>query len=506
MVYDTLMQAFQMIFDPYSLLLLAGGVALGIIFGAIPGLTATMGVAILIPMTFYLPPAQGIVMLCGIYVGGIYGGSISACLVSIPGTPSGMMTTLDGYPMAQNGEAGKAIGYATVSSFIGGILSAVFLIFCAPILANVALQFGPAEYFAIAVFGLSIISSVSGDSFIKGCISGILGMMVVVVGMDYITSTPRFTFNVVALLAGFTFIPTMIGLFGMREFLMQIGTGRYKFQVEQKVTKIMPSFSEIKKTLGICLRGGLLGTFVGALPGAGGPIASFISYDTARRSSKYPEKFGTGIPDGICASESANNGVTGGALIPMLTLGIPGDGVTAVMLGAFMVHNIQPGPMLFVNSGNLVYAIYIGFILANIFMLIFGLAGARLFAKVLDVPMAMLLPFISVLTFVGAYSIRNNPFDIIIMLGFGILGYFMSEFKLPVMPMVLGVVLGPIAESNLRGALLIAKGNWLIFLKEPISLILLILSVVLGAWPFISKRLLRKKLAEKSADETIINS
>ncbi|MDK2986169.1 MAG: putative tricarboxylic transport rane protein [Clostridia bacterium] len=496
MLVEQILSAVGVIFEPYSLLLLAAGVALGILFGAIPGLTATMGVALLIPLTFVLEPAAGIVMLVGIYCGGIYGGSISAVLVSIPGTPSGMMTTLDGYPMGQRGEAGKAIGYATISSFIGGIISAIILIFAAPYLAKIALQFGPVEYFAIAVFGLSIISSVSGDSFVKGMISGVIGMMVTVVGMDYVTSTPRFTFGTVALLAGFTFIPTMIGLFGMREFLLQVGTENYKYQVEQKVDKVIPSLSEIRKLMSITIRGGLLGTFVGALPGAGGPIASFISYDSARKSSKHPEKFGTGIPEGIAASESANNGVTGGALIPMLTLGVPGDGVTAVMLGAFMVHNLRPGPMLFQNNADLVFAIYIGLILANVLMLIFGLMGAKLFARILNLPMEILLPFISVLTIVGSYAIRNNPVDIAIMIGFGLLGYLMSELKLPAIPMVLGIVLGPMAEANLRGALLISKGSWLIFLTEPISLILLILTVVLGAWPFLSGALRKKQELE----------
>jgi putative tricarboxylic transport membrane protein len=498
---EALIQALQLVFDPFSFLLLAGGMALGIIFGAIPGLTATMAVALLIPITFYLPPAEGIVMLCGVYVGGIYGGSISACLVNIPGTPSSMVTTLDGYPMGQRGEAGKAIGYVTFASFIGGMLSALILIFFAPILAKVAFKFGPVEYFAVAVFGLSIISSVSGDSFIKGCISGVLGMMVTVVGMDYVTSTPRFTFGTTALLSGLTFIPVMIGLFGMREFLMQIGTGTYKFQVVQKVGRILPSFSEMKKNFALCIRGGLIGTFVGILPGAGGPIASFISYDMERRASKHPEKFGTGIPEGICASESANNGVTGGALIPTLTLGVPGDGVTAVMLGAFMVHNIQPGPNLFSNNTTFVYSVYIGFVIANILMLILGLAGARLFAKVLDIPMAILLPFISLLTIVGSFSIRNTAVDIVIMLALGVLGYVMSELKLPVMPMVLGIVLGPIAESNLRGALLISKGDWSIFVKEPISLFLLIISVVLASWPLISKKILGKTPVQRPVGE-----
>lgn len=493
---ETLFAAMQMVFDPYGLFLLAAGVFLGIIFGAVPGLTATMGVAILIPLTFVLEPAAGIVMLVGIYCGGIFGGAISAVLVNIPGTPSGMMTTLDGYPMGQRGEAGKAIGFATVASFMGGMISAVILIVAAPLLAQFALKFGPVEYFAIAVFGLSIIASVAGESMVKGLISGVLGMMVTVVGMDYVTSTPRFTFGSLALMAGFTFIPTMIGLFGMREFLTQIGTGNYKYQVEQNVSKVVPSFREIKEMLSVIFRGGLLGTFVGALPGAGGPIASFISYDSTRRSSKNPEKFGKGAPEGVVASESANNAVTGGALIPMLTLGVPGDGVTAVMLGAFMVHNLRPGPDLFQNHGDLVYAIYIGFILANILILVYGLLGARLFAKILNMPMAILLPFISVLTIVGAYAIRNNTFDITIMLAFGVLAYLMMELKLPAMPMVLGIVLGPIAEANLRGALLISQGNWTIFLTEPISLALLVLSVLMAAWPYFSKK--RKKELLKS--------
>jgi putative tricarboxylic transport membrane protein len=495
---DLLLSALHGVFEPYSLLLLALGVIMGMAFGAIPGLTATMGVALLTPLTFVLEPAAGINMLIGIYCGGIFGGAISAVLVNIPGTPAGMMTTLDGYPMGQRGEAGKAIGYATIASFSGGIISAVVLIVAAPQLAKIALQFGPAEYFAIAVFGLSIIASVSGKSIIKGLISGVIGMIITTVGMDYVTSTPRFTFGITALLSGFAFIPTMIGLFGMREFLMQIGTGRYKYQVQQNVGKVTPSLSEVKRLFPVIFRGGLIGTFIGALPGAGGPIASFISYDTARRSSKHPEKYGTGIPDGIVASESANNGVTGGALIPMLTLGVPGDGVTAVMLGAFMVHNLLPGPMLFQNHGALVYAIYIGFLLANIFMLFFGLVGARYFARILNLPMPILLPFISVLTVVGAYSIRNNPFDIAVMLAFGVLGYLMSELKIPAMPMVLGIVLGPIAEANLRGALLISKGSWLIFLKEPISLVLLIISVIMAAYPYLSRTLSRKTKLEKS--------
>ncbi|GAB6156149.1 tripartite tricarboxylate transporter permease [Desulfosporosinus burensis] len=498
---DLFLSAFHSVLDPFALLLLASGVIMGIIFGAIPGLTATMGVALLIPLTFALEPSVGINMLIGIYCGGMFGGSIAAVLVNIPGTPAAMMTALDGYPMGQRGDAGKAIGYATIASFIGGIISAVILVVAAPPLAKIALEFGPAEYFAISVFGISIIASVSGKSIVKGLISGVLGLIVATVGMDYVTSTPRFTLGFTDLLSGFAFIPTMVGLFGIREFLMQIGTGKYKYQVQQNLGKVIPSFSELKKLLFIIFRGSFIGSFIGALPGAGGPIASYISYDISRKASKHPEKYGTGIPDGIVASESANNAVTGGALIPMLVLGIPGDGVTAVMMGAFMVHNLRPGPLLFQNQGALVYGIYIGLFIANILMLLFGLAGARYFAKILNIPMPVLLPIITVLAIIGAYAIRNNSFDIAVMLVFGVLGYLFSEFKIPVMPMVLGIVLGPLAETNLRSALLISKGSWLVFLQEPISLILLILSVIMAGYPLISRALGSGNRLEQSPDE-----
>ncbi|WP_028308731.1 tripartite tricarboxylate transporter permease [Desulfitibacter alkalitolerans] len=491
--------AVAMVFDPYALLVLAGGVLLGIIFGAIPGLTATMGVAILIPITFVMDASVGLVMLVGIYCGGIYGGAISAILVSIPGTPSGMMTTLDGYPMGQRGEAGKAIGIATYSSFIGGIVSAIVLILAAPQLAKMALSFGAAEYFMIAVFGLSIIASISSESIVKGLISGVLGMMMTIVGMDYVTSTPRFTFGVISLLSGFAFIPMMIGLFGMREFLTQVALRRYNFKVEQNVKNILPTWKEFKNLLPTNIRGGFLGSLIGALPGAGGPIASFLSYDFARRLSKKAENYGKGEPEGVAASESANNGVTGGALIPMLTLGVPGDGVTAVMLGAFMVHNLRPGPSLFVNHGDLVFAIYIGLILSCFFLLGFGMIGARFFAKILTLPMPVLLPFISVLTIVGAFAIRNSIFDIWVMLGFGVFGYILYMFKFPPMPMILGIVLGPIAESNLRRALLVSEGSWLIFIQRPISLVLLFLTILLVAYPYVTGVHKRKSELEKAS-------
>lgn len=495
---DGLIDALMQVFSLQSFPLLVGGVGLGIIFGAIPGLTATMAVALLVPFTYVMEPAQGIVALVGVYVGGIYGGSISACLVNIPGTPSSMLTTIDGYPMGQRGEAGKAIGYATVSSFVGGIISGVILIVCAGQVAKVAYQFGPAEYFGIAFFGLTLICAVSGGNLIKGLIAAVIGLMIECVGMDPVTSVPRYVFGYTPLLSGFEFIAVMIGLFGMREFLLQTSTGQYRFQVEQRVGKILPSLAELLKQKWVMIRSGLIGTFIGILPGTGGPIASFLSYELSRSLSKHPETFGTGEPAGLCSSEAANNGVTGGAIIPMLTLGIPGDAVTAVMLGAFMVHNINPGPNLFMSSPGLIYAIYIGFMVANVLMLLYGLLGAKLFAKILNVPMGILLPCVAVLTMIGGYASRNSLFDIRVVVLFGLLGYIMDCFHFPIVPMVLGLVLGSLCESNLRSALTISNGSWLYFLERPLAMVFILLGIVMLLSPLFTK-LLKKNTAAPSA-------
>lgn len=473
------LEALMQIFSLQSFPLLVGGVGLGILFGAIPGLTATMAVALLVPFTYAMQPAQGIVALVGVYVGGVYGGSISACLVNIPGTPASMLTTIDGYPMGQRGEAGKAIGYATVSSFVGGILSGIILIIFAGQVAKIAYRFGPAEYFGIAFFGLTLICAVSGDNLIKGLIAAVIGLMIECIGMDPVTSVPRYVFGYTPLLSGFEFIPVMIGLFGMREFFLQISTGRYRFQVEQRVGKILPTISELLKQKWVMLRSGLIGTMIGILPGAGGPIASFLSYELSRSTSSHPETFGKGEPAGLCSSEAANNGVTGGAIIPMLTLGIPGDAVTAVMLGAFMVHNINPGPNLFTSSPNLIYAIYVGFIVANVLMLLYGLLGAKLFAKILNVPMGILLPGVAVLTLIGGYAIRNSLLDLRMVVILGVLGYIMACFDFPIVPMVLGLVLGGLCESNLRSALTISHGSWLYFFERPISLAFIVLGIIM---------------------------
>ena len=495
---DLFIGALQSVFSLSSFVLLLGGVALGIIFGAIPGLTATMAVALLVPFTYNMNPASGIVALLGVYVGGIYGGSISACLVNIPGTPSSMLTTLDGYPMGQRGEAGKAIGYATVSSFVGGTLSGIILILFAGQLAKIAYKFGPAEYFAIAFFGLSLICAISGENLIKGLIAAVIGLMVECVGLDPVTSVARYTFGYTPLLGGFEFVPVMIGLFGMREFFLQISTGKFRFQVEQRVGKILPSLKDLLQRKWIMIRSGIIGTLVGILPGAGGPIAAFMSYEATRRISKHPETFGTGEPDGLCSSEAANNGVTGGAIIPMLTLGIPGDAVTAIMLGAFMVHNITPGPNLFNSSPDLIYTLYVGFMVANVLMLLYGLLGAKVFAKILNVSMGVLLPCVAMLTMIGGFAIRNSGFDMRMVVLFGLLGYVMAYFKFPIVPMVLGLVLGSLCEANLRSSLVISGGSWSYFFTQPISCVFVILGLLMLLSPIVMK-LIRKKKADVAA-------
>ena len=467
---EAILAGMQLILDGSVCIALFCGTLLGIIFGAIPGLTSTMGIALLVPITFSMQPAVGIACMIGMYSGAIYGGSISAILLNIPGTPSSMMTSLDGYPLSARGSAGLAIGVATISSFVGGEIGVVCLIFAAPALAKFALDFGPSEYVALCVFGLAIIANLSSGNLLKGILSGLLGVFFSTVGMDPITSIPRFTFGNLNLLACLPFLPVLLGLFGFREFMEQLGLAKMKVTANQNVHERLPSWGVLRGLTPTFLRGGLLGAFIGALPGAGGPIASFLAYDVEKRVSKCPEKFGTGHLPGVAASESANNAVNGGAFIPMLTLGIPGDGNTAIMLGALMMHNLRPGPMLFVEHADFVSAIYLLNFLGNICMLLLGLLCIRSFIKISLFPLNVLLPIVSVFCIIGSYSITNSVYAVQVMLFFGVLGYVLSLLGIPFMPMVLGFVLGPIAEGNFRSALQISSGDWSILFNSGISI------------------------------------
>ena len=480
-------EALNVVLQPTSLLFVVLGVLGGIIIGGLPGLSATMGVAILVPMTYTLDPTSGIMLLLGIYIGAIYGGSVAAILLKIPGTPAAVVTSFDGYSMGQKGEAGRAIGIATCSSVVGGLISVLFLIFMAPIISSFALSFGGAEYFALALFGLTIIINVSGTNLAKGVIATLLGLMVAMVGIDDITSQSRFTFDSIYLITGISFIPIMVGLFGFSEVLHQLERIGKKVQVKQKIKNIVPKMKEIKDLAPVWLRGSIIGSFIGALPGAGAPVAAFVSYDIQKRLSKKKKEFGKGCSEGIAAPESANNATTGGALVPLMSLGIPGDAVTAILVGAFMIHNIRPGPTLFINNPEIVYSIFLALFFANIALLILGLAGARLYAKVLSVPIKVLLPTVVMLCIIGAYATNNTIFDVWIMMLFGVIGYFMIKVKIPITPMVLGIVLGPILEKNFREALKSSQGDYTVFFSSWISASLIILAILVVILSLVSK-------------------
>lgn len=475
-------QALGNVFSPAVLINMIVGTAAGICIGALPGLTATMGVALLLPLTFGLETTQGILMLLGVYCGAIYGGSISAVLLHTPGTPASAATAIDGYAMAQKGEGGRALGIVTISSYLGGLVSVACLILISPQLAKLALKFSSAEFFLLAVFGLCIIGNISGNSIEKGIICGCIGVLVATIGVDSVTGYMRFsTFRgkaILNFLGGISYIPVMIGLFAMSQAFAGIESIFCRDDVETKITRTLPTKEDMKKIIRVAPLTGLVGTFIGIIPGAGADIGAFVGYDVARSLSKHPEEFGKGAPEAISGPEGGNNGVTGGALIPMLTLGVPGDAVTAIMIGALTVKGLNPGPMLFTNNTALVYSIFIGMLLANTLMVTMGLSGLKLFAKVLKVPKAILTPVIFILCVVGSYAMNNNLFDVGVMLVFGVIGYFFSKVKIPTSPAILGLILGPMAEKNFRTALLKSGGSVNVFFNTTICWIFITLILV----------------------------
>jgi len=466
------------ILEPTNFLAVFCGVLMGIIIGALPGLTSPMGVALLIPFTYTMEPVPAICMLVALYCGGTFGGSISAILVHAPGTPAAAATTFDGYPLAQKGQAGKALGMACVSSSIGGLFSVIILILLAPTLAEIAIKFGPPEYFALAVFGLSMISSLGAKAVLKNLIGGTIGVFIACVGMDEISGFGRYDFGITHLMDGISFIPVMIGLFAATEVFRQSDIGIRKVVVDRKISGLLPTWKEIKSVKTTLIRSSLIGTFIGILPAEGGTVASFIGYNEAKRFSKEPEKFGTGVLDGIAGPECANNSATGGAMIPTLALGIPGSGTTAVILGALLVQGMRPGPLLFLQHTDVVYSVFVGMFFANLMFLVLGLGGAKLFSKVLLVPNYVLSPIILVLCMVGTYALHNNMADVWIMLACGIIGYKMKEYGFAAAPIVLGLVLGELIEISLRRSLIVFENNPFVFFTRPWSATFLILTVL----------------------------
>lgn len=493
---DNVIMGFSIVLQFSNLLMIIVGVVSGIIIGALPGLSATMGVVLLLPLTFSMGIIPSLMLLLGVYCGAVYGGSIIAILIRTPGTPAAAATVLDGYEFAKRGEGGRAIGVSTVSSAIGGLVSCVALLTIAPILSKFALQFSAAEYFALAVFGLTIIGCVSGKSVVRGLLAGVIGLIVATVGIDNTSGTLRYTMGSVSMLSGFSIIPAMIGLFALPQVIMGLEQGKEKERVLQKVTRVLPSKEDFKKIFPLSLIFGTVGTFIGAVPGTGATIASFLSYNEARRWSKHPEKFGTGVVEGIIAPESANNGVTGGALIPLLTLGVPGDVTTAVLLGAFLIQGLQAGPMLFTEHPDIVYSIFTGMFVINIVMLVAGLFGQKIFIKIVSMPNFIIVPMIFILCVVGSFAINNSIFDVGVMFCFGLFGYVLNKLEIPEAPVVIGLILGPLVESSLRRALILSKGSMMIFIQKPISAIFLLLSLLSMSWPYFAK-LYKARMTQK---------
>ena len=464
--------------NPLTIIFIFVGVAAGIIFGAIPGLTATMAITMFLPVTYTMSPIDGISTLVALYIGGISGGLISAILLNIPGTPSSVATCFDGRPLAIKGQAGKALGVGIVFSFIGTIFSIIALIIISPLLAKVAIKFGPYEYCALAVFSLSLVITLTGKDLIKGLMSAAIGAMIATVGLAPIDSVKRFTFGNVQLNAGFQLLVLLIGLFAISEVISTAESvnREEEFTIEQnvKIKGFGFSLSEFFSQIRNAIRSSIIGLVVGILPGIGGGISCMLSYTAAKNASKTPDKFGTGVIDGVVASETANNAGIGGAMIPLLTLGIPGDAATAMLLGGLMVHSVSPGPLIFDKNGVIVYGIFMAMIIASIAMLILELFGIKLFMNVLKVPKNYLLPLIVTLCVVGAFGNTNRPFDVVCVLIFGLVGFLLSKAKIPQIPLIMGFILGPIFELNLRRAAQL-------YVSEPGSLFQHPIALVFGA-------------------------
>ncbi|MGA7279768.1 MAG: tripartite tricarboxylate transporter permease [Desulfocapsaceae bacterium] len=446
---------------------------LGIIVGMLPGLTATMGVALMTTLTFSMSPENAILILVCMYIGAIYGGGRSAILLNIPGTPANAATAMDGHPLALKGEAGRAIGISTTGSFLGSIIGMVLLAFFTPLLGNFALNFQSFEFFWLAVFGVVISGNLTAPKDpIKGWISGFLGLFIAMIGMESIHGFVRFSFGNNNLSGGINLIPAMVGAFGFAEILSMMKYQQVEL-IKTKIERIIPRFTQIFRYRKTIVRSGLIGTLIGAIPGVGEDIAAWVSYDFAKRGSKTPEEFGKGSVEGLIASETANNAAVAGAVIPVLSLGIPGSAPAAVLLAAMFIHGVRPGPLIMIESPDFVYKVVAMVFLATCAMFILGLSMVRYVVKVLQVPRTKLMPIIFTLCVIGSFAIQSRIFDVRVMVFFGILGFLMNEMEYPVAPMILGLILGTMLDTNFRRALVIAEGEILPFVSRPICMVLI---------------------------------
>lgn len=480
------------LFTINNILAMLAGVLGGIVIGALPGLTANMGVALLIPITFGMDPVAGLLMLVAVYTSAIYGGSVSAILLHTPGTSASAATAIDGYELTMQGKAGLAIRIATVSSVIGGFISGIFLLTLTPPLSLISLKFGPPEYFLVAIFGLTTIGSISTGNVNKGLISGALGLLISVVGLELNSGFPRFTFGLQDLQSGVSFVPAMIGLFSLSQVMFMVEkTHKESGIVTNAISdwRYLPRWSELKSIKTTILRSSFIGVLVGILPGAGGDIASWVSYNEAKRFSKKPELFGKGAVEGVAASEAANNAVTGGSLIPLLTLGIPGSATAAVLLGGLMIQGLVPGRELFTQYGKITYTVILGFILANVLMGVVGMLVARFMSNITKISNKILAPLVVILCVVGSFALGNNFFNVWVMIAFGLLGYIMRKTGFHPAPVVLGLILGPMTEKGFRQSLLLSNGDlFTYFFTRPLSIVLIVLIVLALVWPILFKK------------------
>ena len=470
----------------WPLAAIVAGLMIGIVVGAIPGLSPSMGVALLVPFTYGMSPMLALILLLAIYIGASYGGSITAITINAPGTASAVVTAIDGHAMTRQGRPARALGISIVTSAVAGMLGTLVLMLFSQPLAAIAVTFHPAEYFALALFGLATISSLAGANWLKAFIAAIIGLLINTIGTDPISGADRFTFNYTPLSDGFLLIPALIGLFALSEVFSRIEQRDFRRKRLDEVQDSWPGFVTYWQLKWVTLRSALIGTLIGIFPGAGATIASFISYDIAKKQSQTPEQFGQGSDEGVAAAEAANSGSVGGAMVPLLTLGIPGSATTAVLVGAMMIHKLNPGPQLFLSSPELMYGLFSAMLLANLALLLVGLAGSRLWIRVTDVPKPVLFVLISLMAVIGAYSVRHSMFDVFCCLGFGILGWILKRKDYPLAPVILGMVLGAIAETNFRRAVMM--DGYDVFFTRPISAVLLGLALLSFVLPLYRAR------------------
>lgn len=482
-------EAIQLLFTPTGLFLILLGTSLGVFVGAIPGLTGTMLIALVLPLTYGVNPQYALTLLISIYVGAISGGMVTATLLRMPGTPASIVTTFDGYPMAQKGQSERALGLAVMASFVGGVISWGFLVLLAKPIATISTKFGPFEYFTLVLMALVLIASIGGKSLSKSLLSGFLGMLLSMPGIAVATGQSRLTFGINALNDGFKLLPVLIGLFAINQIFRDIINLKKKSQSKEIETKgLSLKLADFRGQVLNMIRSSVIGTWIGLLPGIGANIGSVAAYTVAKNSSKTPEKFGTGHDEGIVSAEAANNATIGGALIPLVAMGLPGSVVEAVLLGALVVHGLQPGPRLFGEHPEMVYTIMGAMLLANIAMAMIMGFSMRWLARISRIPSSYLLPVILVFCVIGSFALSNRIFDIWVMVAFGGLGFFLESKKIPLAPFVIGFVLGPIAEDNLSAGLMATNGSWLPIVTRPISIAFLALSLTMLILPMLKKK------------------